>query len=309
MKDDAEKTQVRKLDRNMLAEGQPRHAYLIVLSGSEIGRMLRLSTGKTSIGRSRQCTFLLEEEGISRLHAELLIDNTGAPFIRDNHSTNGTLLNGRPVGELPTPVNDGDRIQIGGAVILKFSYQDHLEESFQKRLYSSAVRDPLTGAYNKRYLTERLEQEFAHAERRGMPLSLVVLDLDHFKRINDGYGHACGDEVLRSVAQHVEKHLRREEIFARYGGEEFVVLMRETSLDAAMRAAERIRRLVEGLPIAYGSRTLSVTASLGVASTDGAWHKNALRLFIAADRQLYRAKNLGRNTVCGPERDNGGSTL
>jgi diguanylate cyclase (GGDEF)-like protein len=301
MKDDSEKTQVRKLN-NLIGEGAvKRNAYLIVLSGSEIGRMLRLKAGKTTIGRSRSCTFLIEEEGISRLHAEVHIDEKGQPTVRDAGSTNGTLVNGRSVLKGIQPLEDGDRIQVGGAVILKFSYQDHLEESFQQRLYSSAVRDPLTGAYNKRYLTERLEQEFAHADRRNVPLSLVVVDLDHFKRINDEYGHACGDEVLRMVAQHVEKHLRREEIFARYGGEEFVILMRETNLESAMRAAERIRRLIQGLSIPFSDKVLRVTASLGVSSTDGAWHKNALRLFISADRQLYRAKNLGRNTVCGPD--------
>ena len=305
MKDDSEKTQVRKLN-NLVGEGAvQRNAYLIVLSGSEIGRMLRLKVGKTTIGRSRSCSFLIEAEGISRLHAEIHIDAEGKPTVQDAGSTNGTLVNGRSVARTAHPLQDGDRIQVGGAVILKFSYQDHLEESFQQRLYSSAVRDPLTGAYNKRYLTERLEQEFAHASRRKVPLSLVVIDLDHFKRINDEHGHACGDEVLRMVAQHVEKHLRREETFARYGGEEFVVLMRETSLEAAMRAAERIRQLIQDLEIPFSDHVLRESASLGVSSTDGMEHKNALRLFISADRQLYRAKSSGRNTVCGP---NGEST-
>lgn len=271
--------------------------------------MHRLDPGATIIGRSRKSLFRLEEDGVSRAHAEVRVDPDGTASARDCGSTNGTLVNGRPLTREFRTLQDGDRVQVGGAVILKFSYQDHLEESFQQKLYASAVRDPLTGVYNKRYLTERLDQEFAAAERRATPLSIIVLDLDHFKRVNTDHGHAGGDEVLRAVAQHIEKALRREEIFARYGGEEFVILMRETTLASAMKAAERVRELVEALEIPFGGKIVRVTASFGVDSTDGAWHKNALRLFIAADRNLYRAKHLGRNVVCGPAREDASTTI
>lgn len=301
MKDD-EATQVREL-KNLLGttEEKPRSACLVVLSGSEIGRMYRVSS-LTTVGRSRSCDIILEEDGISREHARLRRDGAGTFFLEDLGSTNGTLLNGRAV-PAPAPVADGDKIQVGGAVILKFSFHDALDEDFQQRLYESAVRDPLTGAFNKRYLTERMDQEFAAAERRTRPLSLVVIDLDHFKAVNDTYGHDVGDQVLRAVSEAIQGGLRREEVFARYGGEEFVVLMRETSLADAMRGAERIRGLIEARPIVLeDGQSITVTASMGVASTDGAWHNSAMRLFIRADRNLYKAKQAGRNTVVGPRR-------
>lgn len=304
MKDD-EATQVHEL-KNLLpqTEEKPRSACLVVLSGSDIGRMHRVGP-LTLLGRSRKCQILLEEDGVSREHAQLRRDRNGQFVIEDLGSTNGTLLNGRTLVR-PTPVADGDKIQIGGAVILKFSLHDALDEDFQQRLYESAVRDHLTGAFNKRYLTERLDQEFAAAERRNRPLSLVVLDLDHFKTVNDTYGHDVGDQVLRQVAETIQGGLRREEVFARYGGEEFVLLMRDTSLADAMRGAERIRALVQRDPIALeDGGVVPITASVGVASTDGAWHHSAMRLFIRADRNLFKAKQAGRNIVVGPRRCEG----
>ena len=301
MKDD-DATQVREL-KNLLAatDEKPRSACLVVLSGSDIGRMHRVGTS-TVLGRSRQCDILLEEDGVSREHARLRRDPAGQFTIEDLGSTNGTLLNGATL-EHPMAVQDGDKIQIGGGVVLKFSFHDALDEDFQQRLYESAVRDPLTGAFNKRYLTERLDQEFSAAERRNRPLSLVVLDLDHFKAVNDTYGHDVGDQVLRGVSDTILSGLRREEVFARYGGEEFVVLMRDTNLADAMRGADRVRQLIQKRPILLDDgRSVTVTASVGVASTDGAWHHSAMRLFIRADRNLYKAKQAGRNVVVGPRR-------
>ncbi len=301
MKDD-DATQVHELT-NLLAttDTRPRSACLIVLSGSEIGRMYRVGRS-TVMGRSRRCDIILEEDGVSREHARLECDQRGTYTLQDMGSTNGTLLNGRRL-EQPVRVCDGDKVQVGGAVILKFSLHDALDEDFQQRLYESAVRDPLTGAFNKRYFSERIEEEFAAAERRTRSLSLLVIDLDHFKTINDTYGHDVGDRVLTDVARTIQGRLRREEVFARYGGDEFVLLMRETSLAEAMNGGERIRALVETNPVELeDKRVVPVTASVGVASTDGAWHSSAMRLFIRADRVLYKAKRAGRNTVVGPDR-------
>ncbi len=302
MPEDSEKTQVRSL-RSVIEDGDERHAFVVFLSGTSIGRMVRLPVGSCKMGRSRSSDLVLEEDGVSRLHAEIRLDERGDVHVLDLDSTNGTFVNGRRLKpSSPEPLNDGDRINIGGAILLRFSFRDQLEESFQNELYESAVKDGLTGAYNKRYLLDRLEQEFSYAERHQVPLSVVVLDLDHFKRVNDSYGHDSGDQVLEIVAANISQDLRPHDIFARYGGEEFVLLMRETTLADAMRLAERVRDLVEKIPFAFKGDTVQVTTSIGVASTDGAWHTSGRRLFVTADRNLYRAKQSGRNAVVGPDR-------
>ena len=298
---DDDKTEATPIKRRFDRE-EDREAFLIVLSGAAIGKMHRLEEGQSTIGRSRKCTIILEEDGVSRVHARLDVDGTETR-ISDNGSTNGTFVNGHKLKDGESPIlRDGDRDMLGGSMVLRFSLQDELDEAFQQQLYESAVRDGLTGAYNKRYLLERLDQEFSYAERHGTPLSLIVLDLDHFKKVNDVHGHAAGDEVLRSVAEAVRGAARAEDIFARYGGEEFVLMLRETSLHDTMRYAERLRILIEDMQVPFGGATLQVTCSLGVASTDGAWHKSGRRLFVKADRNLYQAKQAGRNCVFGPQR-------
>jgi len=300
--DDDDKTQATPI-KPRFAPDDERGAFLIVLSGASIGKMHRLPDGTSTLGRSRKCTVVLEEEGVSRIHARVEVDGDETR-ISDNESTNGTFVNGQKLADGKEPVlRDGDRIMLGGSMVLRFSLQDELDEAFQQQLYESAVRDGLTGAYNKRYLLERLDQEFSYAERHGTPLSIIVLDLDHFKRVNDQHGHAVGDEVLRAVSEAIKGAARAEDIFARYGGEEFVLMMRETSLHDTMRYADRLRILLSELDIEAGTADpIRISCSLGVASTDGAWHKSGRRLFVKADRNLYQAKQSGRNCVFGPDR-------
>lgn len=298
---DEDKTEATPIKRRFDLD-EDREAFLIILSGAAIGKMHRLDEGESTIGRSRTCSVVLEEEGVSRVHARIVVEGNEARIV-DNGSTNGSFVNGHKLASDERPVlRDGDRIMLGGSMVLRFSLQDELDEAFQQQLYESAVRDGLTGAYNKRYLLERLEQEFSYAERHGTPLSLIVLDLDHFKKVNDTHGHAAGDDVLRSVSDTIRQAARAEDIFARYGGEEFVLMMRETSLHDTMRYAERLRVLISELRVPWSGAEISVTCSLGVASTDGAWHKSGGRLFVKADRNLYQAKQQGRNCVFGPER-------
>ncbi len=241
---------------------------------------------------------VVEDAGVSRNHVEIVASSEGALMVRDLGSTNGSLLNGTALSAEPVALTDGDRIQVGTAVLLKFSYQDQLEESFQNHLYSSAVRDGLTEAYNKRYLAERMEQEFAYAGRHSVPLSIVVMDLDHFKAINDTHGHACGDYVLKTLAKAIGKSMRKEEVFARYGGEEFVVLLRETDLAKAGIFAARILKLVSGTPLEWEGKKFRVTVSLGVASTSHASFESVDALFKRADQLMYQAKRAGRNRFC-----------
>ena len=212
------------------------------------------------------------------------------------------MLGSRPVTRTPRELRDGVEIQVGGAAILRFSFKDRVEEHFERRLYNSATRDGLTGVFNKRYFHENLEQSFARSLRQGAPLGLIVFDIDGFKDVNDFKGHAAGDQVLREVAGAISESLRTGESMARFGGDEFTVTLDGSTLEETLICAERLRRMIAALRIAWPSEELQVTASFGVASTSRGAYDTADRLFDEADESLYRAKNAGRNRVCGSRR-------
>jgi diguanylate cyclase (GGDEF)-like protein/PAS domain S-box-containing protein len=169
-------------------------------------------------------------------------------------------------------------------------------EALRERLYEQAIRDPLTGLFNRRFLTETLERELARARRAKLPLAVVLLDVDHFKQVNDTSGHRAGDQLLRALAGLLTEQTRREDLVCRYGGEEFVVLMPGASLEAALARAEAWRAAVEQLRLSYEGQAVQVTISAGVAAFphDGADESALLR---AADEALYRSKSSGRNRV------------
>ncbi len=144
--------------------------------------------------------------------------------LEDLGSTNGTYCNGQRVSR--QALSEGDKILLGSTTILKFSYHDQLDEAFQRQMSESALRDGLTRAYNKRYFSERLESELQYALRHSTPVSLVFLDIDHFKAINDEHGHQAGDHVLVQLATLAMSMLGEDDIFARYGGEEFAIIAR-----------------------------------------------------------------------------------
>jgi diguanylate cyclase (GGDEF)-like protein len=169
-------------------------------------------------------------------------------------------------------------------------------EALQSQLQEQALRDPLTGLFNRRYLDETLEHELARARRGGYPLALVMLDVDHFKRINDTYGHAGGDELLRRLGRLLRERCREGDIACRYGGEEFLLLLPGLQEPALRERAELWRCSVEAMEVPFGGAVFSVTVSLGVAVFPT--HAQDLRsLQRCADRALYCAKRNGRNRV------------
>lgn len=281
---------------------QARRAWLTVLSGNEVGRVYSLSVGTTTLGRSVQADIVFSDAQVSRLHIELEVHPDGTATILDAGSTNGTLIGSRSIGDVPVDLRDGAKIQVGGALVLRFSFRDHVEERFERKLYDTLTRDGLTGVYNKRYFELRAEQEFTHAQRHGHALGLIILDLDDFKYINDSKGHAAGDHALREIAGLLDDNLRDDELIARYGGEEFVVLLRKSSREEALMCAERLRRLIFSAELRWNGSPLHLTGSLGVATTQGREYESVERLIIDADDHLYRAKNSGKNRVCGPSR-------
>jgi two-component system cell cycle response regulator len=272
-------------------------AYLIVLAGSSVGEMYKIGDGKTVIGRGQQADIQVTDEGISRRHAEILHVRDEI-MIRDLGSTNGTYCNGEKIGE--HMLTDGDKIQVGSTTILKFTFHDSLDETFQRQMYESALRDGLTKIFNRKYLLDRLESEFAYAVRHRAPLSLIMFDIDHFKKINDTHGHLAGDYALTTLARVVSEAIRQEDVFARYGGEEFAVICRGIDLPGAAAFGERVRKQVEAHSFVYDSANLKVTVSVGVGSVVEGM-KEPVLVVAAADDALYQAKRQGRNRVVRAE--------
>ncbi len=269
-------------------------AYVIVIAGPNVGEMFKVGQGG-DIGRGSDVEFRLTDTEISRRHARIR-RRSGEVLVEDLNSTNGTFVNGEQVEV--RKLNDGDKIQVGTTTILKFSYHDDLEEQFQRKMYESALRDGLTKAFNKKYFEERLQSEVAFALRHGTALSLLMLDLDHFKRINDTYGHLAGDYVLSTFASSIINTVRKEDVFARYGGEEFALISRGLDEEVAQHFGERVRRSVERYPFRFQGRDIPVTVSVGIAALPTAPVTDHLGLVAVADKALYDAKNGGRNRVC-----------
>jgi diguanylate cyclase (GGDEF)-like protein len=268
-------------------------AYLIVISGVQVGEMISLGDN-TVLGRGADVDVRLHEDKLSRRHCRFFVED-GASYVEDLKSSNGTFVNGARIER--QKLNDGDKIQIGETTILKFTYHDRLEEDFQKQMYESALRDGLTKAYNKKYFLDRIRVELAFTGRHKSPLSLILFDIDHFKKINDTHGHLAGDKVLVALAQHVSRLLRAEDVFARYGGEEFVVLCRQTELANAEILAQRIRATIEQLEIIFKGDRIPVTVSLGVAMIPTPNVADVDSFIANADEALYEAKRSGRNRV------------
>lgn len=209
------------------------------------------------------------------------------------HQVELTCPNGRYLRVLGAPVHIGD--DTVGMVLLQEDITERRND--QATLERLATTDPLTGLLNRRAYLDTTEQEVRRAHRYGQSLSMLMLDVDHFKRINDRYGHPAGDEVLRQIAQTCCKHLRDEDITGRLGGEEFAITLIQAPLRSAMVVAERLRKAIEALVIEHEGRKIQVTVSIG-ATEYGPATGEIGRLISRADELLYQAKASGRNRVC-----------
>jgi two-component system cell cycle response regulator len=286
----------------LFVEGEPRSTrrkgVFTVAGGIDAGRVLSISPQQVStLGRAPDCTFPFDDVGLSREHAKVLV--IGHDYvITDAGSRNGSYVNDvRITG--PVKLHDGDRVQLG-STILRFALVDELEEEGLQRIYEAAVRDGLTGVYNRKHLEERLAAELAFATRHETNLSVIMLDVDHFKRVNDTFGHLAGDTVLKAVSWVLSQGLRTEDMVARYGGEEFVVLSRGIDLATGTQIADRLRWNISATPINVGTQMIQVTASAGVATlTCCGPNRDRTTLLGLADQRLYQAKQMGRNRVVG----------
>jgi diguanylate cyclase (GGDEF)-like protein len=273
-------------------------ACLVQIYGPMLGKKFILEKDETTLGRGDNCEIVLELDNVSRRHCSLILKPDGV-FLRDSGSTNGTYLNNVEVrGD--TPLRSGDLIKVGSA-IFKFLFGGELgsiEAQYHEEIYRLTIIDGLTQVYNKRYLLEFLEREMARCARHDRALSLVLFDIDHFKKINDGFGHLAGDYVLRELASSLKTRIRKEECFARYGGEEFALVLPETGHENTVFLADKLRKLIEQHPFVFEGKRIPVTFSAGVALLEAS-QDSALAFIKAADARLYEAKRAGRNRVVG----------
>ncbi|HSZ81510.1 MAG TPA: GGDEF domain-containing protein [Polyangia bacterium] len=270
-----------------------KEACLVVIYGSELGKKYNLNAPSLVIGRSSKCDIQIDQESISRNHTKIV--NTGKSIlIRDLGSTNGTYVNDEPIDEYV--MRDGDLIKIG-RTIFKFLTGGNIENAYHEEIYRLTTIDGLTQIFNKRYFLETLEREIARSHRYRRELSLVMFDIDHFKKVNDTFGHLAGDYVLKHLAQTVKTRIRREDCFARYGGEEFSIVLPEIDGLNSKPFAEKIRQLVEATDFKFENTSMPVTISMGVATLDMD-STDPQALIKRADERLYEAKSSGRNCVC-----------
>jgi diguanylate cyclase (GGDEF)-like protein len=286
--------------------GRERHPALVFLRGELLAAPIPLEREEVTLGRALEADVRVNDARASRIHARIRVERdplTGGPRYRlqDLGSTNGTLLNGQPVSD--AYLEDGDKLTIGDH-LLRFDLLDDIDREYQRQIHRLLAHDELTGLLTSKSFFSELRREAARAERDGRPFCVIMMDIDHFKVVNDTHGHLVGSQTLEDVGSLITNALRAGDVAARFGGEEFAAFLLNADCAQGLVAAERVRSAIEGHAFAAARRgspqdtgeTLRVTISIGVASyPDDA--RDPIELVELADTALYRAKNMGRNRV------------
>jgi diguanylate cyclase (GGDEF)-like protein len=272
---------------------------LTIIGGNEtdFGRHFILDKKQTVLGRGTKADITILDGKISKVHCEIdVIRGSGGIEqigIRDLESTNGTYVNGESVSQVT--LKAGDKIQAGDTV-LQLSYSDEIEKEYHAKLFNFAACDALTGLYNKRFMFNELENYSRITRRSGRPFSIIMIDIDDFKQINDRFGHLSGDEYLKQLAELIRRSLRDQDIAGRIGGEEFLVILPETAIDGAFRLAVRIRKNVEEFVLPYQNSEIRTTISSGVCQYEKGI-KDVKEFLDLADQAMYEAKRSEKNKV------------
>jgi len=269
---------------------------LRVVAGPELLRYLPFLPGdEVLVGREEPCDMILGDASVSRRHARVVSDERGSIFVEDLGSTNGTRING--VAITREELKPGDQLELG-TVALRLDHMSSDEMAHLERIQAqlhAAGRDPLTGLKTRAWIEDELPAVAERYQASRMPFSIVFIDLDHFKGINDTFGHAVGDEVLRTAGRLMMLNVRDSDVCVRYGGEELLVFLPGSHRDRAAEIAERIRSSLEEHDWSRTVANLSVTASFGVAELEG--YESVAAWMERADKALYAAKSGGRNRV------------
>jgi len=269
-------------------------AVLLRMDGVQAGQIIGLEQWPFTVGRHPTNQLRVDEDSISRFHARI-VRNGDEYTVEDMGSRNGVFVGGKRVTR--AKLEHDSWLQFGPRVSFRFSMTDVREERLLRKLYESSTRDALTGAYNRLHFEERLRAEVAYAIRHKTQASLVLIDLDHFKRVNDTYGHPAGDAVLKRACEACSRALRTEDVFARFGGEEFAVVLRGIDIKGASRLGDRLRQSLSSEVVEHEGHRIQVTLSAGAASIACCKNPSSEELISIADRRLYLAKQQGRNRV------------
>ncbi|HEY5959124.1 MAG TPA: GGDEF domain-containing protein, partial [Polyangiaceae bacterium] len=267
---------------------------LLRLDGVQAGEVVSLGLLPATIGRHPGCRIVVDDAGVSRQHAAISQEEDTL-FLEDLGSRNGTFIEGERIKR--APLSDGCLVQIGLHVGYRFTLVDERQEQLLRQLYRSSTRDALTGIYNRRHFDDRLTSEVAYARRHSTDVSLIIVDIDFFKQVNDTHGHSVGDTVLRQVAMTLQHQLRLEDVLSRVGGEEFAIILRGIANPGAARLGERLRSAVAESPAMAQGVAIPITVSIGCAALSELDPANEQSLFSTADTRLYAAKHQGRNRV------------
>jgi diguanylate cyclase (GGDEF)-like protein len=261
---------------------------------TELGRRYLLKEAITTIGRGSNNHIVVTSDAVSRQHAQL--ERRGTDFlVSDLSSTNGTFINNERQRTRNSRLSRGDHIRVGDTVF-KYLAGSDIEAQYHAVIGHMAVSDGLTNLANRKHLDTLLAEEIQRAHRHNRELSLLMLDIDHFKTINDAHGHLAGDRVIAGLGHLLRQRLRSDDKIGRYGGEEFCAILPETGIEPATAIAETLRTLVATHPFPVEAKRLAVTVSIGAAALKP--NMQSSDLYRAADVMLYRAKNQGRNQVC-----------
>ncbi|MFQ5646513.1 MAG: diguanylate cyclase [bacterium] len=275
------------------------NACLLVVQGREIGRDYRLRQPEYYLGRDFNCEIMIPETSVSRKHAYIQLSYSQEReeyeyTITDLGSTNGTYVNNKKITSVF--LHDGDKIRVGN-VILKFELRDAIDLKFQKEIQKRLRYDGLTNLLTKESFYLALETEIVRAKRYNLPLSVFMMDLDHFKEVNDRFGHQTGSHTLQKAGELIGNTLRSVDVSARYGGDEFISYLVEQDKREAYIAATRLQEAFCANTFRYENNEVKISISIGVSlfPVDGS---NLTELVKTADQALYRAKEKGRNCVC-----------
>ena len=285
-----------------LKTAAPPRPSLMVIAGMDMGNVFTIGDDPVFVGRATSCDLKIQDDSISRQHARIEKLSGGYIRITDLESTNGTYSNGKIIKTIT--LAPGEKILLGHNTVIKYLLQDDIDLKYQRELYESSTRDGLTGIFNRRYLMQKLTTDLSFARRHRLPFSLLLFDIDFFKRVNDTYGHLVGDQVLMSIARIVQSTIRTEDMLGRYGGEEYNNDAQGTDAAGAKVLADRVRDAIErepALAVTERGDFVRVTVSVGAITLAPGAILDAPGLLSSADANLYQAKYNGRNSLVATE--------
>lgn len=302
--DEPEVTKLQPANKTAKAPQGERRPALVSLRGELMAVPIPLERDEVIIGRAIEADVRLNDSRASRLHARISSELDPVTLqtsfrITDLGSTNGTLVNGEPITE--EPLNDGDKIVIGDH-LFRFDLLDEIDREFQQQIHRLIAHDELTGLLTSKSFFSELRREAARAEADAKPFCVLMMDLDHFKAVNDTYGHLVGSRTLEETGRIIKEALRAGDVASRFGGEEFAAFLLDANYAQGLVAAERVRAAMaeHRFPITRRDApetTHQITISIGVAAfPDDA--TDPIHLVELADSALYRAKRSGRNRIC-----------